>query len=313
MLVSHAGELVTKRQLLESVWPSAIVEDNNINQCILAIRKALGESAGSNRFVMTVPGRGYRFVAPVIQQKRESPEPSGTDPTSPPGARRWKVSRCLRLRPWFWPCSRWIHRDASRNCSCSGIPQPANWSCTCEAAVRQTRVGGPRFRAFAGLPAAASRPAPAGRGACGQQRDGCAALVRPLHRGRAGSARRRCRQRGARQRVPAPGCTLITGLRRLRPPRARATAWSAACLHQPSAEGLHFGHLHVRRRTDEVAVQSVGDCHVTGPAQAGHWPETVARGSSGLAPDPVHAPPPRGSQRCHRRRRRVPASVQMSN
>jgi DNA-binding winged helix-turn-helix (wHTH) protein len=87
MLVSRAGELVTKRQLLEGVWPAAVVEDNNINQCILAIRKALGESAGSNRFVMTVPGRGYRFVAPVVLQKLESPE--AADAAAPLEGRRW--------------------------------------------------------------------------------------------------------------------------------------------------------------------------------------------------------------------------------
>ncbi|HMA12944.1 MAG TPA: transcriptional regulator [Steroidobacteraceae bacterium] len=91
MLVSRAGELVTKRQLLEGVWPGAVVEDNNINQCILAIRKALGESAGSNRFVMTVPGRGYRFVAPVMQQKRESPEAGAQDAPSATRAGRWNI------------------------------------------------------------------------------------------------------------------------------------------------------------------------------------------------------------------------------
>ncbi len=94
ILLSHAGDLVTKKQLLEGVWPSAVVEDNNINQCILAIRKALGESAGSNRFVMTVPGRGYRFVAPVIAQSRESPEPADAEPAAdshvPGGAPNWK-------------------------------------------------------------------------------------------------------------------------------------------------------------------------------------------------------------------------------
>lgn len=83
MLVTHAGELVTKKQLLEGVWPSAVVEDNNINQCILAIRKALGETAGSNRFVMTVPGRGYRFVAHVTRQSRVSPEPANDAPSQP--------------------------------------------------------------------------------------------------------------------------------------------------------------------------------------------------------------------------------------
>jgi DNA-binding winged helix-turn-helix (wHTH) protein len=91
LLVSNAGELVSKKQLLDGVWPSAVVEDNNINQCILAIRKALGENAGSNRFIMTVTGRGYRFVAPVIQQTRES-----ADITTPDVPRR-KEGRSLRV------------------------------------------------------------------------------------------------------------------------------------------------------------------------------------------------------------------------
>lgn len=72
LLVSNAGELVEKRRLMETVWPNAVVEDNNLNQCILAIRKALGEVAGSNRYVMTVPGRGYRFVSPVREMVQES-------------------------------------------------------------------------------------------------------------------------------------------------------------------------------------------------------------------------------------------------
>lgn len=91
ILVARAGELVTKRQLLEGVWPGAVVEDNNINQCVLAIRKVLGESAGSNRFIMTVPGRGYRFVAPVIVQKRESPEAPALESQVPGNKARWKA------------------------------------------------------------------------------------------------------------------------------------------------------------------------------------------------------------------------------
>jgi DNA-binding winged helix-turn-helix (wHTH) protein len=72
LLVRSAGELVEKRRLMQTVWPNAIVEDNNLNQCILAIRKALGETAGSNRYIMTVPGRGYRFVSPVRTITQES-------------------------------------------------------------------------------------------------------------------------------------------------------------------------------------------------------------------------------------------------
>lgn len=92
VLVARAGDLVSKKQLLEEVWPSAVVEENNINQCILSIRKALGESAGSNRFIMTVTGRGYRFVAPVIAQTRESADLSPTEARPDHRARRWKVA-----------------------------------------------------------------------------------------------------------------------------------------------------------------------------------------------------------------------------
>ncbi len=78
LLVAHAGEVVDKRRLMEAVWPNTIVEENNLNQCIAAIRKALGEIAGTNRFVMTVPGRGYLFVCPVrtsIQESESEAEP----------------------------------------------------------------------------------------------------------------------------------------------------------------------------------------------------------------------------------------------
>jgi DNA-binding winged helix-turn-helix (wHTH) protein len=83
LLVTNAGELVEKRRLMQTVWPNAIVEDNNLTQCVLAIRKALGETAGSNRYVMTVPGRGYRFVSPVRAVVQES----GSE-TAPPAPQR---------------------------------------------------------------------------------------------------------------------------------------------------------------------------------------------------------------------------------
>lgn len=64
-LVERPGELVDKAALMRAVWPSTVVEDNNLNQCILVLRRALGESAGERRFILTVPGRGFKFVAPV--------------------------------------------------------------------------------------------------------------------------------------------------------------------------------------------------------------------------------------------------------
>ena len=65
VLVQHAGETLDKRFLLKRVWPDVVVEENNLNQCIAAIRRAVGESATDRKFILTIPGRGFRFVAPV--------------------------------------------------------------------------------------------------------------------------------------------------------------------------------------------------------------------------------------------------------
>src|ERR1700688_4265312 len=64
-LVEHSGELVEKSSLMKTVWPRVVVEENNLSQCILALRRALGEAAGERKFILTVPGRGFKFVAPV--------------------------------------------------------------------------------------------------------------------------------------------------------------------------------------------------------------------------------------------------------
>lgn len=89
LLVANSGQIVDRRRLMQTVWPDRIVEDNNLNQCVLAIRKALGETAGSNHFVMTVPGRGFCFVCPVRVKTQESlddgagaPQPADDSPLS---------------------------------------------------------------------------------------------------------------------------------------------------------------------------------------------------------------------------------------
>jgi TolB-like protein/DNA-binding winged helix-turn-helix (wHTH) protein/Tfp pilus assembly protein PilF len=64
-LVHHAGVVLDKERLMEAVWPDSIVEENNLNKNISTLRRVFGEAPGSHRFIMTVPGRGYRFVAEV--------------------------------------------------------------------------------------------------------------------------------------------------------------------------------------------------------------------------------------------------------
>jgi DNA-binding winged helix-turn-helix (wHTH) protein/TolB-like protein/Flp pilus assembly protein TadD len=69
-LVLNAGQTVTKDELLRSVWPDTVVEENNLTQNISALRRAFGEKLGEHRFIVTIPGRGYRFVAPVTPVSR---------------------------------------------------------------------------------------------------------------------------------------------------------------------------------------------------------------------------------------------------
>jgi DNA-binding winged helix-turn-helix (wHTH) protein/dipeptidyl aminopeptidase/acylaminoacyl peptidase len=82
-LVERAGEIVDKSALMAAVWPTTVVAENNLNQCILALRKALGESAGERRFILTVPGRGYKFVAPVTIVPHGHPGPAPMVPQAP--------------------------------------------------------------------------------------------------------------------------------------------------------------------------------------------------------------------------------------
>ena len=64
-LVEHPGTVLDKDELMQAIWPHTVVEENNLNQSISALRRALGERRGENRYITTVPGRGYCFVADV--------------------------------------------------------------------------------------------------------------------------------------------------------------------------------------------------------------------------------------------------------
>ena len=75
-LVENAGQLVEKNALIEAVWPDVTVEDNSLSQNISTLRRALGDQTGDNRFIVTAPGRGYRFVAKVLVVADDEPAPA---------------------------------------------------------------------------------------------------------------------------------------------------------------------------------------------------------------------------------------------
>ena len=65
--VERPSELLKKDMLLAELWPGLVVEENNLTQVISVVRRVLGETRGENRYLATVPGRGYRFVADVVR------------------------------------------------------------------------------------------------------------------------------------------------------------------------------------------------------------------------------------------------------
>ena len=88
-LVLHAGQTVGKDELLRAVWPNVVVEENNLTQNISALRRAFGEKLGEHRFIVTIPGQGYRFVAPVSPVPRAA-APAPVEVQTPSSSqRRW--------------------------------------------------------------------------------------------------------------------------------------------------------------------------------------------------------------------------------
>jgi DNA-binding winged helix-turn-helix (wHTH) protein/tetratricopeptide (TPR) repeat protein len=105
VLVRRGREVVSKEELLKEIWPDSFVEEANLSQHIFKLRKALGDTLEGERYIITLPGRGYRFAVPVrtiteggdvlIAQMRsraqilieeQVPGPIDTQPALPPPA-----------------------------------------------------------------------------------------------------------------------------------------------------------------------------------------------------------------------------------
>ena len=88
MLVSRAGHLVAKEDLLKQVWPGTFVEEANLSYTVSVIRKALHEGVGSARYIDTVQKLGYRFTAAVRtltadSDRRDEQSSSAEAPSTP--------------------------------------------------------------------------------------------------------------------------------------------------------------------------------------------------------------------------------------
>jgi DNA-binding winged helix-turn-helix (wHTH) protein/pimeloyl-ACP methyl ester carboxylesterase len=151
VLVERHGELVSKQDLMDAVWPETTVEENNLDRNISAVRKVLGDQANGQTFIETVPRVGYRFVAPVTQSGlKESaatgcPEPAARQEirfcitrdqvrlayaTVGAGYPMVKVADCFNHLDFEWESPIWRHwvRDLGKDLSivrydgrCSGL------------------------------------------------------------------------------------------------------------------------------------------------------------------------------------------------
>src|SRR2546423_8700593 len=79
VLIEHAGQLVEKNDLIGRVWPGIAVEENNLTQNISSLRKALGEKREQPQYILTAPGIGYRFIAPVSKRANDASANAITD------------------------------------------------------------------------------------------------------------------------------------------------------------------------------------------------------------------------------------------
>ena len=101
-LIENRHRVVGKDELLAAVWPGRVVEENNLTQAISALRRALGSE---HRYIATMSGRGYRFVAEVQTGDASVPEAA---PQLDPAVKSWRrtVASGMRSAGQCWPCAR---------------------------------------------------------------------------------------------------------------------------------------------------------------------------------------------------------------
>jgi DNA-binding winged helix-turn-helix (wHTH) protein/TolB-like protein/Flp pilus assembly protein TadD len=102
-MVEHHDTVLEKERLMEAVWPDSIVEENNLSQNISTLRRIFGEVPGSHSYIVTVPGRGYRFVAEV-NDRTDNGSATGsvgqaTRPTSPENGTEASTAKRRRQLP----------------------------------------------------------------------------------------------------------------------------------------------------------------------------------------------------------------------
>jgi TolB-like protein/DNA-binding winged helix-turn-helix (wHTH) protein len=97
VLVERAGEIVSRDEIIAAAWPGTVVEDNNLNMQVAALRRVLDDGRAPPGCIQTIPRRGYRFIAPVTRASAmappAAPEPDVAGDAGGPRSRRRYPSR----------------------------------------------------------------------------------------------------------------------------------------------------------------------------------------------------------------------------
>jgi DNA-binding winged helix-turn-helix (wHTH) protein/tetratricopeptide (TPR) repeat protein len=100
LLVERHGQLVTKDEILKALWPDSFVEEGNLSVQISVLRKRLGDTAEEHRYIVTVPGRGYHFAAPVTVLSEHRPPAAQVSTARPEIV--WRRTESPRRAKWWW-------------------------------------------------------------------------------------------------------------------------------------------------------------------------------------------------------------------
>ena len=102
-LVQNNQRVIEKDELMREIWADTIVEENNLNKNISILRRVLGDNKTEHRYIVTIPGRGYKFVAPVQISNSKLQTPDSADPPPEPPENRpiQNPKSKIQNRAWF--------------------------------------------------------------------------------------------------------------------------------------------------------------------------------------------------------------------
>jgi DNA-binding winged helix-turn-helix (wHTH) protein len=122
VLVERPGDLVSRDAIITAVWPATVVEDNNLNMQVAVLRRVLDDGRPEGSCIQTVPGRGYRFVLPVIRSDSTYSPPYL--PATGSADRLSRTSRCTLQAFWTRSMLRRPHHECVRGTGLGAASPP---------------------------------------------------------------------------------------------------------------------------------------------------------------------------------------------